>query len=138
MALNFSNLFPQADTHVDATFVLDEQTYDIEHFGIRFSQTVDHKGQPQHEAQGGKLTIVLSQSIGNTIYDWGKRTKRKDGKVLFQSKSEGTVLEILFQDAYCVNLTRSVDMFSGTKTTLVISPRRVTLNGIAHDNHWRD
>jgi hypothetical protein len=142
MAFNFSslsNLFEQVDTHVEAKFVLDGKEYDIEHFGINFSQETDHKGQPQHETRGGQISITLTQSVGDNIYDWGKRAdKRKDGKILFQSKTEGTVLEIVFSNAYCSKLTKTISAFSGTKTNLVISPEKVKMNGITHDNRWRE
>lgn len=45
------------------TFVFEGRTYEIEQFNVRFSQGVDHKGQPQHEMSGGQLYIVLTQSV---------------------------------------------------------------------------
>jgi len=141
MALNFSglaNFFNQIDTHVEASFILDGKNYDIEQFYINFNQDVDHKGQPQHEIKGGQISIILTQSIEDNIYDWAKRAnKAKDGKILFQSKTEGTVLEIAFTNAYCTKLTRNIDTMSGTKTSLTISPEKVKMNGITHDNKWR-
>jgi hypothetical protein len=142
MSLNFSglsNLFEQVDTHVDAKFVLDGKEYDIEHFGIDFSQGIDHKGQPQNETRGGSFSIVLTESIGDNIYDWGKRAnKTKDGQILFQSKTEGTVLNVTFTNAYCIKLERSISSQSGTTTLLVISPEKISFNGITHNNKWRD
>jgi hypothetical protein len=141
MALNFtslSNIFTQIDTHVEAKFVLDGKEYDVEHFGINFSQEVDHKGQPQHETGGGQISITLTQSVGDNIYDWAKRAnKQKDGKILFQSKTEGTVLNVIFTNANCTKLTKTIDAFCGTKTSITISPEKVSLNGITHDNKWR-
>jgi len=119
MALNISslsNLFTQIDTHVEAKFVLDGKEYEIEHFGINFSQEVSHKGQPQNEMKGGQLSITLTQSVGDTIYDWAKReNKRKDGKVLFQSKTAGTVLDISFFNANCIRLKHKINATKGTE-----------------------
>ncbi|MDR3062085.1 MAG: type VI secretion system needle protein Hcp [Dysgonamonadaceae bacterium] len=142
MALNlssWSNLFTQIDTHVEATFVLDGKEYDIEHFGINFAQEVDHKGQPQNEMKGGQISITLTQSIGDNIYDWAKRAnKQKPGKILFKSKTAGTVLEIAFLNASCVSLQHKINAMTGTETSLTIAPEKVTLNGITHDNRWRE
>jgi hypothetical protein len=142
MAFNFSslsNLFKQVDTHVEAKFVLDGKEYDIEHFGINFSQETDHKGQPQHETRGGQISITLTQSVGDNIYDWGKRAdKRKDGKILFQSKTEGTVLNISFFNAGCINFKHKINVVTGTETSLVISPEKITMNGMIHNNRWRE
>lgn len=141
MNLNFSglaNFFPQPDTHIESFFELDGQEYEIEHFFIDVSQEIDHKGQPQHEVNGGMISIVLTQSIGDNIYDWAKRAnKTKDGKILFKSKTAGTILEITFTNAYCIKLTRTIDAQTGTKTNLTISPEVINMNGFILNNKWR-
>jgi hypothetical protein len=142
MAVNFSGMsgmFERTDTHLEAKFVFDGKEYEVEHFGINFAQKVDCKGQPQHEMKGGKITIILTQSIGDNIYDWAKReNKTKDGKILFRPRTQGTVLEIVFSNAYCIKLTGNINTYTGTKTTLVIAPQKVSLNGVPHDNHWKE
>ncbi|GHT41227.1 hypothetical protein FACS189437_07850 [Bacteroidia bacterium] len=141
--MNFSNvaagLFDSVDSHVEAKFVLDGKEYDIEHFGISFAQEVDHKGQPQHETRGGQIYITLTQSIGDTIYDWAKRAnKQKNGEILFQSKTEGTVLNVAFINASCISLKHKINVMTGAETQLVIAPEKVSLNGITHNNKWRE
>jgi hypothetical protein len=134
-----SGLFEQIDANIDATLVLDGKEYEVEHFNINFSQGIDYKGQPQNETRGGQLFVVLTQSVGYNVYDWAKREdKRKDGKILFQSQTRGTVLEIIFSNAVCTKFAKKVSAFAGTKTSLIISPAKVTLNGITHDNRWRE
>jgi hypothetical protein len=142
MAVNFSGLsgmFARTDTHVEAKFVFDGKEYEVEHFGIGFAQEVDRKGQPQHEMKGGQIYVSLTQSVQDNIYDWAKReNKRKDGKILFQSKTEGTVLEIVFANANCIRLKHRINAMTGTETSLVIAPEKVSLNGITHNNGWRE
>ena len=141
MADNFSGLsgiFNQMDTYVEATLVVDGQEYEMEHFGINFVQEVDHKGQPQAEMKGGQLSVTLTQAVNDSIYDWAKRAnKRKDGKILFRSQTEGTVLEIAFFNANCTKLTKTIGAFFGMETNITISPEKVSLNEFTHDNKWR-
>jgi hypothetical protein len=47
-----------------------------------------------------------------------------------------TVLKVEFTNAYCINLSRHINAYSGTNTVLVISPEKVKLGGIEHDNLW--
>ncbi|MDR1348412.1 MAG: type VI secretion system needle protein Hcp [Prevotellaceae bacterium] len=142
MITNFSgltNMFTQTDTHIEAKFVLDGKEYDIAHFNIGFTQEIDHKGKPQHETGGRRISIILSQSVEYSVIDWAKREyKRKDGQILFRSQTEGTVLDISFFNAYCIKFTKSVGAFSGTQTSLTISPEKVSLNGITHNKRWRE
>ena len=136
---NIASLYEQVDSYVEAKFVLDGNEYDIEHFGINFAQDVDHKGQPQSEIHGGQISITLTQSVGDNIYDWAKRAnKQKSGEILFQSKSAGTVLNVTFTNAYCTGLKRKINAMTGIETQLVIAPEKVSLNGVTHDNKWRD
>jgi hypothetical protein len=47
-----------------------------------------------------------------------------------------TVLKVEFTNAYCINLTRQINAHTGTNTILVISPEKVKMNGMEHDNFW--
>ena len=135
---SLSSLFAQVDSHVEAFWELDGKRYEIEHFRIEFGQEMDYKGQPQHETRGGLFSVTITQSVDDNIYDWAKRAnKLKSGKVLFISKSEGTIMELNFINASCIKLTRSMNALSGTQTILVIAPEKVDMNGFEHDNHWR-
>lgn len=142
MAFNFSNIgsfFEQIDTAISVVFILNGKEYEVEQFKTEFSQAVDHKGQPQHETMGGLMYITMTQGADYNIYDWAKREdRRNDGAIRFKTKSTGTILEILFENSQCVRLTRSINFSSGTKTTLVISPQRVKVNGFTHNNRWRE
>lgn len=123
--------------HIEAKFMLDGKQYDIEAFNVKFSQPVDYKGQPQHEMKGGQLTIVMMQAADNNLYLWAKKaTDLKSGQILFQTDLGITVLRVNFTNAYCVTLARDINAMSGTKTSLVIAPEIITLNGVEHDNFW--
>jgi hypothetical protein len=56
--------------------------------------------------------------------------------MLFQTDVGITVIEIAFEEAYCVTLSRKTNAMTGTLTTLMIAPKKVTMNGVEHDNYW--
>lgn len=123
--------------HIEAKFMLDGKTYEVEKFKVKFSQPVDFKGQPQHETFGGKLTVVLNQMADNNLLLWSKTSNMlKNGSLLFQTDLGITVLRVEFEKAYCITMSRKINAMTGTLTTLVISPEIVIMNDVAHDNFW--
>ncbi|MDR2915095.1 MAG: type VI secretion system needle protein Hcp [Tannerella sp.] len=124
-------------SHIEAKFILDGKTYNVEKFKIKFSQPVDFKGQPQHETRGGKLTVVITQMADNNLLLWSKTpTLLKNGSLLFQTDLGITVLRVEFENAYCITLSRKINALTGTLTTLVISSEIVKMNDVEHDNFW--
>jgi hypothetical protein len=131
-----NTLLPLA--HIAATFILDGEKYTVDKFNIEFSQPRDYKGQPQHETKGGIIVVNLTQAADDNLYLWAKKsTLTKSGKVLFQSDIGMTILEITFENAYCIDLKREINAFSGTNTSLAISPEVIKMNGIEHNNFWK-
>lgn len=127
--------FPMA--HLEGKMELEGKTYEIETFKILFTQPIDFKNQPLHGTYGGQLMITLPQAADNNLYTWGKTsTLRKNGKALFQTDLGITIIEIEFQNAYCVTLSRKTNAMTGTLTTLMISPETIKMNGVEHDNFW--
>lgn len=127
--------FPMA--HINVYFFLDGKKYEVEHFNTSFSQEYDYKGQPQNEVHGGQLVITVTNSADDNLYLWAKKsTLLKSGEILFQTDLGITVLRLNFTNAYCVNLTREISAYSGTKTTLIIAPESINANGVTHDNKW--
>ena len=121
--------------HVEAYLLLDGKKYELEKFNTKFDQPVDYKGQPQHEIKGGSIALTLTQAADQNLYMWAKKsTMTKDGVILFQTDLGMTVLEIAFQKAYCITLTRDINVLTGTTTGLVISTKVININGIEHDN----
>jgi hypothetical protein len=124
-------------SHINAKFFLEGETFEVEHFDINFEQPTDFRGQPQQEIGGGQLTVNISQAATSNLYLWAKTsTLRKSGKVLFQTDLGMTVLEVEFENAYCINLSRQINAYTGTNTVMVISPEMVKMNGIEHNNFW--
>ncbi|MEN9919786.1 MAG: hypothetical protein RL662_2222 [Bacteroidota bacterium] len=123
--------------HINSFLVLDGEKYQVEKFNIKFSQAGDYKGQPQHEVQGGLINIVLDQAANDSLFLWAKKsTMVKDGHILFQSDLGMTVMVLAFFDAYCISLTREINAMTGTRTSLIISPKKVVIDGIEHENYW--
>ena len=107
-------------------------------FNITFNQPSDFKGQPQHEIIGGKFMITLNKNSDDNLYLWARKSNLlKSGVILFQTDLGMTVYEIGSQNAYCINLTRSVSSVGGSKISILVSPETLTLNGIEHNNFWK-
>jgi len=132
------SIFSQPLSHLEAFFVLDGTKYQIEDFHIGLAQDIDYKGQPQHEVNGGRLQITLPQMADDNLYLWAKKsTLVKSGQVLFQTDLGMTVLELSFENAYCISLNRSINSTTGASTSLLISPEKISINGIEHENIWK-
>lgn len=130
--------FPEVDTSVSAWFSLDGEEYEVSQFKIGFHQPVDsNKNQPEGEVRGGKLIVTLSQAVKGNIYGWAiKPWVKKDGAVLFKTGTSGVVFDVKFTNAFCISMKRIVQPETGLATTLLISPEKVSLNGIELDNNW--
>ena len=125
--------------HLVSKFVLEGKTYEVEKFKISFSQSVNYNGRPEHEVLGGQLYVTLHEGADNNLYLWAKKEDRlKSGAILFQTDLGMTVLELNFVDAYCIHLSRNIDAYKGTATTLILSPKEIRMNGIRHQNYWKN
>ena len=132
----FSFLEPLA--HVIVKFYLEGKEYTVDGFKVGFTQDIDYRGQPQHETQGGTIYLRLYQAAEDTLFEWAKRsTMLKSGMIVFETEISNPVLRVEFTNAYCIGLTRSIHARTGTKTSLIISPEIIVLNGIDHNNFWK-
>jgi hypothetical protein len=123
--------------HLECKFVFDGQKYDVDGFSMGFLQPSKYNGQPEHEVQGGQMSVILSQMPDNNLYLWAKKsTLLKSGVILFQTDMGQTVLEIEFSNAYCINLSCGINALTGSTTSLIISPESVKIYGISHTNYW--
>lgn len=129
--------FPMA--HITGKFIFDGKPYGIAKFKIAFAQAIDHKGQPQHETKGGQIMVVLSEAADDPLYLWAKTAQlTKGGQIVFQTDLGISVLRINFSNAYCINLERHTNNRTGTETTLIISSEIVSMNGVEHNNFWKN
>lgn len=130
--------FPQIDSNVNVVFSVDGDEYEVNHFRIGFHQPVDtNKNQPEGEVRGGRIMIVLSQTVKSNIYGWAvKNWVKKSGSIVFKTGTAGVIFNVQFSNAYCISLNRLVQSGAGLTTALMISPEKVTLNGIEFDNCW--
>ena len=127
----------QPFAHVVVKFFMDGKEYSVSKFKVTFAQSIDYKGQPESEVTGGHLLVTLSQAVDDNLYLWAKKEDRlKSGEVIFQTDLGISVLRVVFTNAYCVNLDRNFSALTGTETLLVLSPERVSVNGVEHNNFW--
>jgi hypothetical protein len=129
--------FPLVDSNVKVYLIVDQREYEVEQFKIGFTQSTDHKGEPQAETKGGQLLIGLTQTVPESMYDWIlKPARRKDGEVVFKNQTSSSPLKIEFFNAACINFTREINLAGGLQTNLILSPERLIMNDVEHDNFW--
>lgn len=128
--------FDFIDSDLTVWFILDGKEYELNQFGISFGQSVDFKGQPQDEVRGGRMLVMLSQTLPDSIYRWAMTSSVKDGEVIFRSKTQNAPFRVVFKNAYCISFTRNIIDGGGVKSSLFISPDEILINGISFDNHW--
>lgn len=117
--------------------------YPITYFDFSFQQHVDHLGRPASLVYGGVYNIEIHPpgSNDNTLYEWmANPTKQYTGQVVIKQLNADINLKVVrFVSAYCVDMT---ERFDGTTSTapltlhLRISPEKVIMDGIKHDNRW--
>src|SRR5574344_1109958 len=96
--------------------------YLISHFDMKFMQEVDKKNHPDSMVYGGFMTIVLVDSVPDVIREWiTDRNKKHDGKIRFyvneESFSGNSIVSLSFEDAYCTQYKRNVDLFEDIDLT---------------------
>ncbi|NDV69692.1 type VI secretion system tube protein TssD [Dysgonomonas sp. 25] len=130
--------FPLTDSNVTVWLQIDGHEYEVEQFKIGFSQPTDYKGEPQAETKGGQLMVTLSEALPDSFYEWAiKPGLYKDGAVNFKIQTGGAPLWMKFFRAACISFGREVsENGGGLSTRLVISPERIMINGVEHDNLW--
>jgi hypothetical protein len=128
--------FPQIDSNLEVWFTFEGKEYELTQFNISFGQAVDHKGQPQNEARGGRILLQLSQTVPDNIYKWAMTSCMRNGTIEFRSKTANSPLKVEFTNAYCVNMDRLIDVNVGMHTDLIISPEEITINGYSLYNKW--
>ena len=123
--------------HLEVKLCIEGTEYIVGGFQMEFKQPVDYKNQPQHEIMGGQMMITISQVADKNLFLWAKTaTMLKSGEVFFRTDLGMTVMKIKFNNAYCIQLMREISDGMGTKTNMIISPEKVSINEVDHANHW--
>lgn len=127
-----------------AKFSLDPSGFEValNYAYLDINQAVDSLGRPASLTRGGKITLEFNATDDNIVAEWmANPTKRLGGKIRFIKidNIESTEKEILFTNAYCVEL---MERFDGTTTTsqmvtvITISPETITVGSTKLDNRW--
>lgn len=113
-----------------------EKKYEISEFDIYFSQPTDHKGQPQHETNGGIIEFSIKEIPDEALNKWMlNSTMQLSGQFSFERKAQSSVLKILFTDSFCVYYDKMIST-GGALTRLRISPEIVNINGSEKLKIW--
>jgi len=132
-------IFDLVDSNVTVWLKIDEKEYEIEQFKTSFAQPSDFKGEPQSETKGGLIMVTLTEALPDSFYEWAIKSKmEKNGEISFRIKTGNSPMKIDFFRATCINFSRDVSNHSGLKTNIVISSERILVNGIEHDNFWKN
>lgn len=62
--------------------------------------------------------------------------QRKNGRLIFyRQDAEATLKEVIFEEAYCVTYEEYM-VADNLVQVIGISPRKLTVNGVTHNNQW--
>lgn len=107
---------------------------------VVFHQEADSLGRPASPTFGGKLTVSFNSPTDPLVTAWAiSPTKQWSGSLTYINLEGQTLKVIEFSNAFCTDL---VEEFDGTTSsaqmvmTIVISPEKVSVAGIKHDNNW--
>lgn len=120
------------------------QQYPLLGYDLSLHQETDSLGRPASPTMGGTVTCILSApgSDKSFLHQWMlSPTMQQDGKIILMRDSpKATLKTISFFNACCVGLqTRFVAGAGGggsMQMTIRISPQRVAIGAIIHDNNW--
>lgn len=123
--------------------------YPLYRYELYVRQEVDELGRPASPVLGGTITCTLTipADQDSFLYQWMlSPTMQQDGKVrLLQASSKATEKTISFFNAYCTGLDISFLPGQGggassragsSQVQLQISPQRIALGAVVHDNNW--
>ena len=128
----------QPTGNIDVKFYFKGMEYDVERFQISFLQPADYKDQPQQNVRGGQIFLSLTQIVDAAIYIWAKHPSLKEsGKISVRTDNSNNPLDIEFEEACCVSFARTCNFIAGTRTELIISPNKVSVNNVPHENRWK-
>lgn len=124
-------------------FIFKGKRYILEEFDLEFNQDIDSKNRPDSDVKGGLITLTISETPGSDLTKWMMSSlERQSGEFRFfvnkDKIDEGSLLDILFKDAYCISYQTIINPNgSGTLTTLMLSPHRLQIGGEIYESSWK-
>jgi RHS repeat-associated protein len=114
----------------------------LDYVDLDLNQSVDARSRPASMTRGGTITVEFdTPSDGDMIADWAANpVKQLDGSITYMNQNQDSVMKTVnFYNAYCIEFMERFDgsmSSSNMKTTIKISPERVNIGGVEHDNNW--
>ncbi|CCH03391.1 hypothetical protein FAES_5392 [Fibrella aestuarina BUZ 2] len=103
-------------------------------------QEIDTLGRPASATYGGKLTISFNTTADPLVTNWMfNPAKQWSGTITYVDMVGVTLKTVSFQNAFCLDLQEDFDGTNNSAdmvTTIVISPEKLSIGSINHDNHW--
>lgn len=124
-------------------FLFNGEKYIVEEFDLEFKQGVNSEGRPDSSVSGGIITVTISDSPSDAINQWMVNCyKKEEGRFRFflndGKMQEGSLLDILFKRAYCIDYQKVISpQGAGVLTTLVISPQYLNIGNEEFENNWK-
>lgn len=124
-------------------FIFKGRRYILEEFDLEFSQDVDSRSRPDSDVKGGLITLTLSDPPGSDLTKWMMNDlERQSGEFRFFANKakidEGSLLDISFNDAYCISYQKViVPGGSGVLTTLILSAHRLQIGEDTYESNWK-
>lgn len=124
-------------------FIFKGKRYILEEFDLEFSQDVDSRNRPDSDVKGGLITLTISEAPGSDLTQWMMSSlERQSGEFRFFANGdkidEGSLLDIVFKDAYCISYQKVVvPKGSGVLTTLIISPHQLEIGEDVYESSWK-
>lgn len=123
-----------------AALEVDGSKFRVRHCTYSLHQNIDENGRPSTQVMGGTIQIEVESSDDTALVDWMiDPTGKKSGKIEFSKTDEEGVLKVVeFEDAFLTSYTENMDAISNVPMTenLVISCKKLTSNGVSHENIW--
>jgi len=111
-------------------------------------RSVDEKGRPSSETQGGVITVELVSSDGDTaLAEWMMDSyKEADGSIRFVDNNKSTLKTVEFKKARCIGYAERFDKTPDAAWAdkpsmtlkMTISAEKISISNAELDNNWDD
>ena len=123
-----------------AVMDVDGKKFKVRHCTYSLHQNIDENGRPSTQVMGGTLQVEVESSDDSTLVSWMMDpTGKKKGTITFaKTEGEGELKKLDFEDAFLTSYTESMDAISNSPMVenVVISAKKLSANGVEHENIW--